>query len=145
MQSLKIIRYQPGDQGTRGVLTTSGFWCHTLELPWRDNQTNLSCIPAGEYHIQFVTTRRRIGGIRQMYWLSHVEGRNGILVHPGTWAGDKTQGFKSSVLGCILTGKSIGTYKNQQAIFQTRQAVRELHDALHRQPAKLIIKENYHV
>ena len=25
--------------------------CSTLELPWRDNQQNISCIPKGEYEI----------------------------------------------------------------------------------------------
>jgi len=140
---LNIYRYQTGDQGTRGIAWLPGFWAHSLELPWRDNQTNISCIPAGEYDIEFVTARRRIGGLRQMYWLREVDNRTGVLIHPGTFAGDKRKGFKSSVLGCILLGHDIGTYKQQQAIFETRGAVLALHDALNRQPAKLIIKEGF--
>lgn len=140
MKELNIYRYDSNDQGTRGILYLPGFWTHTLELPWRDNQPNISCIPKGTYEIEFVTTRRRIGGIKQMYWFRSVEGRTGILMHPGTWAGDKSKGYKSSVLGCILVGKEIGEYKGQQAIFNTRVAIQELHDILQREPARLTIR-----
>lgn len=140
---MNIVRYSTSDQGTYGILTCKNFWAHTLELPWLDNKSNVSCIPEGAYSTQFVTTRRRIGGIRQMYWVQDVPGRTGILIHPGTWAGSKAMGYRSSVLGCILVGKSIGVYKNQMAIFNTRKAVQELHDALDYQPTVIEIRNNY--
>ncbi|MDH5573263.1 MAG: DUF5675 family protein [Gammaproteobacteria bacterium] len=143
MREANIYRYQPSDQGTRGILVASGFFCHTLELPWRNNQQNISCIPAGEYECLFVKTRRVIGGMRELYWLKSVPERTGVLKHAGTFAGDKSKGYRSHVLGCLLLGYSIGTLENQQAIFQTRRCVREYIEHFQRNPIKLIIQETY--
>lgn len=131
------------EQRTRGILITPGFFCHTLELPWRDNQQNISCIPAGEYECLFVKTRRIIGGSSHSYWLKSVPGRTGVLQHAGTFAGDKSKGYRSHVLGCILLGHSIGTLKGQKAIFQTRRCVREYIEHFEHNPLKLIIRETY--
>ena len=44
-----LCRLRRGDQGTRGMLFFEDFNCHTIELPWRENQRGISCIPPGEY------------------------------------------------------------------------------------------------
>lgn len=143
VRKAKIIRYQSSDQGTRGILVAPGFFCHTLELPWKNNQQNISCIPAGKYECLFVKTRRAIGGMRHLYWLKSVPGRTGILKHAGTFAGDKSKGYRSHVLGCILLGHSIGLLQKQAAIFQSRRATREYIEHMRREPVLLTIQENY--
>lgn len=67
---------------------------HTLELPWKNNQRRISCIPAGDYEIE-----KRYS---QKYgWHLHVldvPGRDFILIHPGN--------FHTDILGCILPGEA---------------------------------------
>ena len=39
--------------GTNGTLTLNGhFVCFTLELPWKENKRNISCIPEGKYELK---------------------------------------------------------------------------------------------
>jgi len=51
MCDLKIERtYLPG--GTNGTLSYRGEEiCQTIELPWDDNQPEISCIPEGKYPV----------------------------------------------------------------------------------------------
>ncbi|WP_413998883.1 DUF5675 family protein [Flavobacterium sp. W1B] len=40
-------------EGTNGKLVHEGkIICHTIELPWKDNLSQVSCIPEGEYFIE---------------------------------------------------------------------------------------------
>ena len=39
--------------GTTGVLQGVDLELHTLELPWRNNEPNISCIPAGVYALLY--------------------------------------------------------------------------------------------
>lgn len=67
------------------------FTCNTLELPWKNNQHDISCIPKGTYKVSanpFHSTRR--------YELQNTSPRTGIFVHEGNY-------YKDS-LGCILLG-----------------------------------------
>lgn len=73
-----------------------GIICKTLELPWKDNQRSISCIPEGKY---LVTKEKPIpaddpntevdeSGGRHARPYSHfrfhnVKGRSGILIHRG--------------------------------------------------------------
>lgn len=85
---------------TTGKLSISNgqsvvFECFTLELPWRNNQQNVSCIPPGIYTIQPRFTQKH-----GQHWLvKDVPGRDHILIHRGN--------FHSHTRGCILTGKNL--------------------------------------
>lgn len=138
---IHIVRYDEGNQGTRGLFLCGSLSFHSLELPDRGNAANISRIPAGEYVIKEVQARHAIGGRRDLYLVLDVPGRGGILVHAGTWAGDRALGYRSSVYGCILIGKSIGTYLGQKAIFNTRAAVREFMEYLDGKSGRLLIQE----
>ena len=132
---------QPGDdQGTPGILQVGPWWCHTLELPWRDNQPNVSCIPAGEYPIEQVTASRSICGRRVLYLVQNVPGRSGILLHAGTWAGNKDQGFKADSLGCPLMGYRTGRLQSQRAILSSRVAVGDFMQVMGGKPGTLIVE-----
>jgi hypothetical protein len=48
-----VVRRVLGQQGTNGQLFIDGrFVCYTIELPWRQNQRNVSCISAGRYTLR---------------------------------------------------------------------------------------------
>ncbi|QAA81406.1 hypothetical protein EI546_06535 [Aequorivita sp. H23M31] len=69
------------------------FECKTLELPWRNNAVQKSCIPAGKY--QVVT--RFSPKFKNHFHVLDVPGRSWILIHAGNYYTD--------ILGCILVGE----------------------------------------
>ena len=118
----KITRTETSIHGTFGRLQYGGFECWTLELPWKDNRPQVSCIPAGEYLTAPWNSRKW----PRTYHITNVPGRTAILMHTGNVAGDKTiPGFKSHVLGCILLGKYRGWIGKQQAILSSAVAYNE--------------------
>jgi len=120
---IKIVREQSTDAGTFGWLTTtSGFVCHTLELPWRKNERRISCIPPGRY-VALLHNSPKFG---KTVWLQDVPGRSEILIHAGNVAGDRNKGLRSDVDGCILVGSSRGHLYGQPAVLQSRVALNHL-------------------
>lgn len=123
---ITVVRQITDEQGTPGLISLGPWTAHSLELPWRDNQRDVSCITAGIYPMEVVKTRRPIGGRSHLYLIKNVPERTGILAHAGTWAGDTSKGYRSSVLGCLLIGYRAGVYQQQRAIFDTRRAIGDL-------------------
>lgn len=81
------------------ILLNGVIVCDTLELPWRMNQANISCIPEGTYH----TVRHSSTKFTGSYKLLNVLDRTGILIHAGNTLSDTT--------GCILVGTaSLNSY-----------------------------------
>lgn len=54
----------------------------SLELPWKDNQVEISCIPAGVYRMtkHYAPTLKKNG-----YLLHDVPNRSEIMIHPANW------------------------------------------------------------
>jgi hypothetical protein len=76
-----------------GELSVNGsFLCYTLELPWRWNQNNVSCIPLGRYR-GYLRYDKADGWRIQ---LTNVPGRAGVQIHVGN--------YPSDIKGCILVG-----------------------------------------
>ena len=92
----------------------------TLELPWRDNQHQISCIPEGDYVVKKVINRITHGGMALpiSFELSDVPNRAGILIHPGNTISDTR--------GCILVGLSFGMLDFHPAIIGSKVAYDEL-------------------
>lgn len=72
---------------------------YTLELPWRDNQTNISCIPKGNYRCAPYTSDK----YPDVYQILNVPARTSILFHSGN--------YPHHTDGCILPGKFLLTNK----------------------------------
>ncbi|WP_430928937.1 DUF5675 family protein [Polaribacter marinivivus] len=92
-------------EGTNGTLFINGnFFCFTIELPWRDNKRNISCIPEREYEIKTRFSKK----FQHHLIVKDVKGRSFILFHPANDA-------NKELLGCIapvtyLSGIGKGTY-----------------------------------
>ncbi len=56
----RIIRGEKGLNATFGEITAGDFVCKSLELPFRGNKKNVSCIPAGVYTYIVLKSSRRI-------------------------------------------------------------------------------------
>lgn len=136
MKTVILSRIKQSDTGTEGELTTLGFACKTLELPWKDNKPNISCIPVGEYQAVMYNSPK----FKRVYCVQNVPGRKDILIHSGNFAGDTEKGFKSDVQGCILLGDLMGLIKNQKAILKSRITLSDFMFHMNEKPFKLIIK-----
>jgi len=94
---LLLIRDYRNESCTLGKLwnPTSNMCVDTLELPWRNNQRRISCIPADTY----ICKRDRYNrGNYEAFELQNVTGRTEIKIHKGN--------YPSHVLGCIIVGSS---------------------------------------
>lgn len=125
---IRLFRYQETKFGTQGFLYVEDSFFHTLELPWKSNEPNVSCIPIGTYKVSIEETNRRIAGRKRLPYLHDVKGRSGILIHAGNFAGDRSLGLNTDVYGCILLGKKLGFLHNQLAILNSRLAMSEFLD-----------------
>jgi len=132
-----LFRIRRSDHGTEGVLALGDFRCFTLELPWKQNTRNLSCIPAGEYTVS-IRISPRYGRI---YWVMKVEDRSYILIHSGNWAGDSEKGLNTHTNGCILLGEKRGYLAGQRAVLLSRKAIRRFMNKLDGEDFKLTIME----
>jgi len=119
---MNLIREHWTDQGTPGKLSVGGLV--TLELPWRDNKKEISCIPTGVYHLELYQSPQHGEVLRVL----NVPDRDDILIHVGNRAGDVSLGYKSDSKGCILVGSEAGKLEGQTAIFYSRAALRRLLD-----------------
>jgi len=70
------------------------FSCLTLELPWKDNERKVSCIPLGNYNVVPRTSAK----YKKHLHVSNVPNRDLILIHHGN--------YHTDILGCILVGSA---------------------------------------
>ena len=95
--NLLIIRDTFTEKSTLGRLFVNGEeFCDTLELPYRDNQRSISCIPAGEYKVRLRLARESATRNYLHLLVQDVPNRTYILFHRGNTAKDTR--------GCILGG-----------------------------------------
>lgn len=110
------------DHGTFGeIILPDGTKFFSLELPWRDNKPDLSCIPAGTYLCRYITSPSH----GPTYELKDVPGRTNIQIHGSNFAGDISKGLKCDLLGCIALGTSISIMKNQLVILNSKPTVED--------------------
>ncbi|WP_052444062.1 DUF5675 family protein [Flammeovirga sp. OC4] len=74
------------------------FESKTIELPWRNNQRNISCIPTGLYKV-VPWNSPRFGKCFKIFELDgkEVRGRSDILIHVGN--------YNRQTRGCVLIGR----------------------------------------
>lgn len=91
----------------------------TLELPWRNNERNKSCIPAGAYGNYEVVphTSPKHG---KCFLVKNVSGREGILIH--------TLNFPNQTEGCIGVGMDFADIDKDGGIdiIRSREALNSL-------------------
>ena len=125
---MKLTRLKTSEHGTFGRLQLpSGTVLSTLELPWKDNQRQISCIPPAIYQCDIVNSPK----FGRVYQVKDVPNRSHILIHAGNWTKD-TQ-------GCILVGMS----NNDTQLFESRKALNLLMNELNGQSFKLEVIEAY--
>ena len=98
---LELIRtYFPN--GTNGEILFNGARiCSSIELPWKNNEHQVSCIPEGRYELKKRYTAER----GEHLILVNVPGRQLILIHAANDAKKELQGCIAPVSILIAEGK----------------------------------------
>ena len=100
MEILLIRTYHAA--GVNGVLLLEGTELgKTIELPWKNNQPRVSCIPEGRYRLR----RRHSPRFREHFEVMDVKDRKYILFHAGNDAGKELRGCIAPVLQHTGEGK----------------------------------------
>jgi hypothetical protein len=92
----------------------------TLELAWKNNERQRSCIPKGIYKVK----KRTSAKYGEHFHILNVPNRDFILLHHGN--------YHTDILGCILPGKGLADLNKDGRLDVTssRQAMKELLAAL---------------
>lgn len=112
---MKLQRLIQNEHGTYGALADDENepMCRTLELPWKHNQPQVSCIPAGTYKC----FRRYSGHFNcEVFEIGGVPGRSDVLLHPAN--------YTSELRGCVALGTSFADLNGDgvQDLAQSREA-----------------------
>lgn len=120
-----------GKLKVRALDSTVDFHCKTLELPWRRNKSNISCIPYGEYRY----TKYKSPSKGQVLLLHNVPYRSYIEIHAGN--------FYTETEGCILVGDDVLADINKDKLFDlgnSKETLKKLIDFV--TPSGLVVISN---
>lgn len=100
-----LTRLNDDRKQTLGILQvfdglTKVFECKTLELPNKNNQKSISCIPIGTYTVIPFNSPSK----GKCFLLKDVPNRSMIEIHKGN--------FYTDILGCILVGSKFTDINN---------------------------------
>lgn len=92
------------DLGTNGkILALGRLITYTIELPWLDNLTQISCIPEGRYEL----VKRWSPKFNRHLQILNVSRRSNILIHPANDALHELKGCIAPV--SLITGVGKGS------------------------------------
>lgn len=111
-----LTRTESSPAGTFGTLEVEGLHLYTVELPWRGNERNVSCIPAGEYDV----IRWDSPSKGDCFKVLDVPGREDILIHVANTIRD--------LEGCIGPGRARGLFQpgSRPGVVRSRLALADL-------------------
>jgi len=111
MRQVYLVRVREYKGETYGVLEVDGRPRFvTLELSWKNNARNISCIPVGKY----ICLEHESPNFGWTYLVTNVPGRSDILFHAGNTAADTR--------GCILVGSSYASDVTAHGISKSKIA-----------------------
>ena len=118
--------------GTNGKLECEGkLICLTIELPWKNNETKVSCIPEGKYFIK----KRYSSKFKWHLEVVAVQNRNLILIHPANNALQELNGCIAPVTK--FSGPGLGL-QSRNAFAKLKNLVNPILDK--NESVELIIK-----
>lgn len=134
MKLLTLKRFHQDDNGTVGVLRVDDHSFYTLELPWKDNERSVSCIPSGAYILTpHAWSDDNAFKFKKTWEVNDVKGRSSILIHVGN--------FTSDTDGCILVGMGLSIKGDQKMVTHSRNAVDKLRELIGQGTAVINIED----
>ena len=126
---LELLRtYYP--KGSNGNLSANAVGlCHTIELPWKENEPHVSCIPEGRYEL----VKRYSPKFKWHLLVKDVSDRALILIHPAndalkelkgciapvSFLTSEGKGKDSRVVFTKLIGLIFSIFENDEKVFLT--------------------------
>ena len=98
----------------------------SLELPWKDNERNISCIPTGTYQI----IKDYSDNLGYFFRLLNVPNRSGVLIHVGN--------FYTQIEGCIIAGMKFKDI-NKDGLLDVSKSTQSIRQLLAYMPDKSTI------
>lgn len=139
MKNVILTRTPEGNKETLGELYANQFSCKTLELPWKDNKTAVSCIPTGNYICRWTRSNRLSGPTHDVftYEVLDVPFRYGIRIHSAN--------YFTQLLGCIALGSTIQDINSDNIpdITSSKDTIARFNLMLNQEDFKLIIQDAY--
>lgn len=113
------------------VVDDGGWVCNTLELGWKQNQTNISSITPGTYQVKYTYSFKFL---KYTYEILNVKGRSGIRIHSAN--------LYSQLLGCIALGRGYDNLDTDGLpdILNSRDTVSQFENLMGRKDFILVIK-----
>ena len=118
---VRLERYGYTPVGTFGRLILKGHSWVTVELPWRNNEPNVSCIPTGTYPL-----RKAIHHIStpdpnddyEVYEICEVQGRSAIHIHIANHIGHLKGCVGPGLSGPSIAHSQLGVWNSDAALAQ---------------------------
>ncbi|MDX2190777.1 MAG: DUF5675 family protein [Bacteroidota bacterium] len=102
-------------EGTNGIFSIEGLQlCSSIELPNRDNQKKVSCIPEGMYPISLVNHSK----LGECIKIDNVPHRKGIYIHAMNDANHQSKGCIGAVKNILGIAKGIHSKAALKALVQ---------------------------
>lgn len=96
LKKYTLTRYKQDDKQTLGMMkVTDTAIVDTLELAWKNNEFQISRIPAGIYKV----VKRNSEKYKDHFHILNVPDRDGVLIHNGN--------YNSQIKGCVLVGSGL--------------------------------------
>jgi hypothetical protein len=132
---VEIKRDKSTSKQTLGILTAqngkSTFTCKTLELPWLENKSNISCIPIGTYDCRYSFSPKFN---KYTFEILKVPKRSGIRFHVGN--------YYTQIQGCILLGDSVMDINNDGIldVLNSKKTIQSFETFMNNKSFRLTIK-----
>jgi len=136
MQTAYLFRDEPLKTCIRSTMYVGDRVFQILERPWLNNQSNISCIPAGFYKCRYLE-RSASGKYHNVYLIEGVQGRVGVLTHSGN--------LVIHTKGCLLIGNRRGYLSGKPAVLSSRTALGEFVGLMEQENFNLCIIGNQYV
>lgn len=122
MRELEVFRLYRTDKLTLGIFYIDGRpQFITMELPWKDNEQKVSCIPEGEYFCKRRKASLEITAeLGEAFEVQGVPNRSDILIHVAN--------YPNQIEGCIAIGMRWGW--ELEGVFDSRIAFKNLMERL---------------
>ncbi len=117
--NLTLKTFKSDDYGTFGQLFLEDEQlCYTVELPWKDNHHETSCIPAGIYECIPHSSDK----FPNTWEITGVPDRSAILIHSANTIQD--------LRGCVGVGNRLGFVNDLPAVLNSKKTLDMLRSTL---------------
>lgn len=127
--------------GTFGTMYYNGKpFCKTVEREWKNNEQNVSCIPAGLYRLEWHDSAkygRRLHLVAKSLGVT-IAGpsqRTHCLLHPAN--------FPHELIGCIAPGKEFAVMGRFIGVTHSRDTLNNLEDLVIEDGCDLLIERSF--